>query len=193
MKSILQLGFGLLFLFNMVACGSRAGGGRQDVPTVFFDLRTYFEGEIERLKAQGTAVRKEIEMNGKTEVQTQEALDFEKEFAIFVRSDINKPAWRNKYKVDSVMNANQLLSLQYTAIDSSLKTRILTIEFKAAEVARISIFNKSDSPLIKAEQRLTFEPDRGYHIRNSQVLSLSKDSELSIAATFLKEKEDRGE
>lgn len=186
MKSILQLGFGLLFIFHMVACGSQAGGGMQDGPTRFFDLKTYFEGEIARLKAQDPAVKKEIEINGKTEVQTQEAIDFEKEFAIFVRADINKPAWRNKYKVDSVMEANQLLSLQYTAIDSSLKTRTLTIEFKQAEVERISIFNKTDSPFIKTEQRLTFEPDRGYHIRNSQVLSLTKDSELSIAATFIK-------
>ena len=83
------------------------------------------------------------------------------------------------------MEAQRLKSLRYTALDSSLKTRVLTIDFNEAEVERIFILNKTNSPLIESEQQLTFEPQSGYFIRNKQSLSLSKDSDLTIKAVFV--------
>lgn len=150
----------------------------------FFDLRAFFEEEIARLQAENPKIKKEIEINGKTEQKTQEEVDFKKELAIFIRSDINKPAWKDKYGVDSVVVSNDLIRLDYIALDSTLKTRLLSIEFEDAAVNKVSITNKTDSPLIQSQQQLTFEPKKGYQIANQQDLSLSDDSQLRIVATF---------
>lgn len=166
-------------------CQSSVSTATNQEDKVFFDLRAFFEQEIVRLKAENPKIKKEIEINGKQEQQTQEGVDFEKELAIFMRADINKPAWREKYKIDTTMVANQLARLAYAAIDSSLKTRFLSIEFdQKEEVEKVFISNKTNSPLIQSEQQLTFEPAKGYRIENRQDLSLSKDSQLTIIATF---------
>lgn len=153
---------------------------------VFFDLRAFFEEEIARLEKEKPRIAKAIEINGQLEQQTQEGVDFAKELAIFVRSDINKPAWRDKYTVDSTIVARRLAQLEYIAIDSSLKTRLMRIDFDQTGVEKIFISNRTDSPLIKSAQQLTFEPAKGYQIENQQDLSLSKDSKLSISAQFLR-------
>ena len=82
------------------------------------------------------------------------------------------------------MSANDLVRIDYTALDSTLKTRLLSIEFEDAAVQRVSVTNKTNSPLIQSKQQLTFEPKKGYQIANQQDLSLSNDSQLRIVATF---------
>ncbi len=151
---------------------------------IFFDLRAFFEDEIARLQQENPKIKKEIEINGKKEQKTQEQVDFEKELAIFKRSDINKPAWRDKYGVDSVLVAEDLVRVDYVALDSTLKTRLLSIEFENSAVNKVSITNQTSSPLIQSKQQLTFEPKKGYRIANQQDLSLSDDSQLRIVATF---------
>lgn len=165
-------------------CQSSAGAGLDQEEKSFFDLRAFFEEEIVRLQAENPKVKKEIEINGKQEQKTQEEVDFEKELAIFIRSDINKPAWRDKYGVDSVVVSNDLIRVDYVALDSTLKTRLLSIEFEDAVVNKVMITNKTNSPLIQSQQQLTFEPKKGYQISNQQDLSLSDDSSLRIVATF---------
>ncbi len=178
---------GILALLLVGFMGCEAGENTADkaADSAFFDLRSFFTAEIARLEKAQPSIKKEIEINGEKENKTQEGIDFEKELAIFVRADINKPAWRAKYQIDSIMEAQGLKSLRYTAIDSSLKTRSLTIDFNQAVVERIFILNKTNSPLIQSEQQLTFEPQSGYFIRNKQSLSLSKDSDLTIKAVFV--------
>ncbi|MBX2873339.1 MAG: hypothetical protein KTR30_14605 [Saprospiraceae bacterium] len=150
----------------------------------FFDLRAFFEAEIVRLQEENPKIKKEIEINGKKEQKTQEGVDFEKELAIFIRSDINKPAWVDKYGVDSIMSSDDLIRVDYIALDSTLKTRLLSVEFEDAMVNKVTITNKTASPLIQSKQQLTFEPNKGYQIANQQDLSLSDDSQLRIIATF---------
>lgn len=165
-------------------CQSNASVSVEQTEKTFFDLRAFFEEEIARLEEENPKVKKEIEINGKKEQKTQEEVDFQKELAIFIRSDINKPAWTEKYGVDSILSANNLVRVDYVALDSTLKTRLLSIEFENAAVQKVSITNKTDSPLIQSKQQLTFEPKKGYEIANQQDLSLSNDSQLRILATF---------
>ena len=166
-------------------CQTNASNSSNQREKKFFDLRAFFEAEIARLEKEEPRVKKEIEINGQREQRTQQAVDFEKELAIFIRSDINKPAWRDKYRIDSTLVSKQLTRLQYTAMDSSLKTRIMRIEFDQNGVEKIYISNRTQSPLIKSSQQLLFEPSKGYQIENQQDLSLSKDSQLSISAQFV--------
>lgn len=185
MDSIRYAGILVLLLISLVACQTEGNAPGEGSDTAFFDLRSFFKAEIGRLEKVQPSIKKEIEINGEKENQVQDSIDFEKELAIFVRADINKPAWRDKYQIDSVMEAQSLKTLRYTALDSSLKTRALTIDFDQNAVERIFILNKTNSPLIKSEQQLTFEPRSGYFIRNKQSLSLSKDSDLTIKAEFV--------
>ncbi len=185
MYSMRYAGILVFLLISFLACQTGENAPGQETDAAFFDLRSFFQAEITRLEKAQPSIKKEIEINGEKEDKVQDSIDFEKELAIFVRADINKPAWRDKYQIDSVMEAQNLKTLRYTALDSSLKTRALTIDFNQNDVERIFILNQTNSPLIKSEQQLTFEPQSGYFIRNKQSLSLSKNSDLTIKALFV--------
>lgn len=175
-----------LFMLLIFGCQSNSNISVDQTEKPFFDLRAFFESEIARLQEENPKIKKEIEINGKKEQKTQEQVDFEKELAIFKRSDINKPAWRDKYGVDSITTSGDLIRVDYIALDTTLKTRLLSIEFKDDLVHKVSITNKTSSPLIQSQQKLTFEPRIGYQVANQQDLSLSNDSQLRIIATFEK-------
>lgn len=84
----------------------------------FFDLEGFLDSQASYLNQMPVKVRKKVVINGEPESQQLQRLDWEKEFAFFNEADINKPAWRNSFTSDSI-------------IDS--KTGIKTVIHKATE------------------------------------------------------------
>ena len=76
-------------------------------PAIFFDLKAFFQKEKVRLKKLN-AFKKTVSINGVSEEKALTTLDFDNELSIFIASDINRPAWSDKYKVDSLFTAQKL-------------------------------------------------------------------------------------
>ncbi|MGB3547141.1 MAG: hypothetical protein WBA17_09210 [Saprospiraceae bacterium] len=175
--------FLLLFLFP--ACeAERVESELAEQP--FFSLTDYFAGEITRLADHATPVRKSVMLNGETEEKTLPNLDFSRELTIFQQADINKPAWYEKYRVDSMTTADGRLSgLRYTALDTTLVTRELAVEMNGrGEPAEIQVVKRSGNVLSRGFQRLTYRPDAGYTIEATRTSSLTKDMDSRIEVSF---------
>lgn len=69
----------------------------------FFDLKGYFEGEMQKLSSKNKFT-KTVTVNGKSEAQIIDTLDFRKELSFFAAADISRPAWSDKYVVDTMFN-----------------------------------------------------------------------------------------
>jgi hypothetical protein len=153
----------------------------------FFDLKGYFDGEIQRLQSIGSRAKKVVLANGKHEEQIVHSINFQQELSVFSESDVNRPAWSDKYVVDTAFNEQRQIShLHIKAIDEKLKTHKIDIDFKNTFVTRILIENNSSSSIASSSQVLIYEPRFGYSIESNQKVAMSDGQIFKVVVQFLK-------
>ena len=183
---LLPTAYCLLLFF--IACQTTIDNtSAQSTQKPFFDLRTYFQSQIKQL-ANIKAVTKKVSANGKTEEKTFNKLDFEKELAMFVGSDINRPAWLDKYKIQNISIENDSARSKetvYTTTNEQLKTKEVKVFFdKTGAPVEINIANADKSLFSDWKQNLNYKPGQGYSISNDQQFIFFKDSRVTIDAAF---------
>jgi hypothetical protein len=159
-----------------------------DLPSdklLYFDVKGYFQQELKRL-ASVSGVTKTTEVNGVREERVIAALDFEKELTVFLNADINKPAWSDKYSIDSLFNGgSQLTGLVYTALDDQLQVKKISVDFIDGAVHKIAILRAMQSSVAESRQQLSYEPDTGYRIESYQRIPfLSQENTFLVTVRF---------
>lgn len=152
----------------------------------FFDLKGYFDKEIQRLNAAEPKVQKKVTLNDKVEEKQFDHLDFAVELAVFEQSDINRRDWMDKYRADSTFVNSTLTAIRYTSLDNKLRTRQLDVEFEQNKVSKIHILNGAKTMVAGSQQELTYLPTEGYFIQSLQHTAISKDRVLRIDVMFVK-------
>lgn len=169
----------------MLSCNNSANTeANRAVDLPFFDMQTYFKEEINRLNELQPPVKKTVAINQATETNEISTIDYEKELKVFSSSDINKMAWFDKYKIDSLFENSQLKGVIYKSLDENLKTKKVSISFQDDEVSQIEIENKTKSFIAASDQKLIYAPSSGYSILTSQEMSIGKDKEIKIEVNF---------
>lgn len=140
----------------------------------FFDLKGYFEQQVTALSKKKPAAVKRLRIGAKTEEITPDSIDFKQELKVFSDSDINRPAWFDKYAVDSTRNtAGELVRIGYKALASDLKVQQLEIDFAGGAASRIHIVNQLKTAVANSKQDLTYEPSVGYKVTDEQKITLA--------------------
>lgn len=150
----------------------------------YFDLIGFFEREIAQLK--GTTVQKSVTLNDQTELQTSQLTDWTNELSIFTASDINKPAFRDSYQIDSIWLADTL-RISYTALNPKLRTQSLRIDQlrSTQSISHIAIDNRVKNPLYELSEVLHYAPARQYTISSRQKVRGLNASQLDIRAEII--------
>jgi hypothetical protein len=149
----------------------------------FFDLASYIDEQVDSLKQAGTPVTKTIVLNGQREAQTRDDVDFAADLRVFREADINRPAWLDKYAVER-STEDGLTTEVYSARDSSLQTRQLSVTRAGAQVQAIRIFRRTGTVLSDGDHHLTYEPNRGYDLRSQQVNRFGEDLDATITVRW---------
>jgi len=149
-------------------------------PKPFFDLKGYMEEQIEELQARQPMAKKRILVDGQREAHRFDSLDYEKELRMFLRSDINRKAWFDKYQADSSFQAGQLKSVRYTTDAEDLKTRLMEVDYADETVERIYIENLTQSVVADVRQELLYQPGEGYRLFTAQQTALSTEQEVEV-------------
>jgi hypothetical protein len=84
--------------------GMQAQNSKNTTP--LFDLKGFLDNEIATHLKDVKKVKKTVTVNGKTESKEVEIKDWKEELKPFFNSDINRPAWRDKYKVDTIVEGS---------------------------------------------------------------------------------------
>ncbi|HEY0670375.1 MAG TPA: hypothetical protein VGD22_19490 [Sphingobacteriaceae bacterium] len=156
----------LLFIcFTICACGDKSTtdkftGGE------YFDLKGFFEKESLRLNRLHIPVVKTVSRNHNSETKKVQ-VNWENELALFIESDINKPAWKNSYR--KVSNGS---SIEYTALEDNLKSRKIRIIRIADRVKSIHITNRTANLLYTSTEDLAYLPDSVYIIKKEQSVKM---------------------
>jgi len=174
-----------LFLFAAAGC-TVDQAPEEKLENPFFDLRTYFNQQVERLQETQPPVEKTVSFESDTLKTQLDSLDYGRELEVFLNADINRAAWWDKYRIDSVEEAGQLRKIQYTATDASLRVDTLSVFFQEEKVSRIEVQTSSEGFTADREQRLLYDPEQGYRIETKQDIAFSEPREMMIEVEFLK-------
>jgi virulence-associated protein VapD len=138
----------------------------------YTDIKGFVESEVNRLSKSNIRVNKTVVQNGISESLSNIAVNWKNELALFSESDINKSAWKDSYKV-----IEKKESTEYHALDSNLRTKLITIRYnKNKETVYLEIKNQTNNSLYKTNETLTYIPDSAYTvIKDQKVLFLGKN------------------
>ncbi len=173
-----------IFLLFIAACGQAPTNLKPNTKP-YFDLKGYFEAEVQRLEPRGKYL-KTVSAGGNKEERTVDNIDLKRELSLFSVADINRPAWSDKYAVDSIFDdQKKLVQIQIKTTDDKLKTRKIVIDFKGTLVSKVLIENKTSSSIATSSQVLTYEPSIGYSIENHQKVAMTNDQLFKVVVQFL--------
>ncbi|MDZ7879980.1 MAG: hypothetical protein U5L45_20040 [Saprospiraceae bacterium] len=176
--------FSLSVLMLFTACGGKVDASKTADATPFFDVKGFFHNEIKRLTEGGTKIEKTVTVRGQSETKMIDKANFAQELALFVASDINKPAWRDKYRIEKT--AGRSLE-SFFATDDDLKTKRIDIfRFPPNGVTQIQILNSDESSITESQQSLKYELSVGYSIETFQKFIGSDSSKTKIQVVFVK-------
>lgn len=173
--TLFAAGIGIVLL--LPACKPEIKEG--EVKAKYFDLKAYFNAESSRLSRLNKPVRKTVTHNGVTETKEVKIDDWSRELSLFSESDINKPAWRDSYSVQTTPNI-----VIYMATDDDLKTREIIINKTGDKVKYIVIYNYTKNILYYTKEKLTYWPDSLYKIDKTQHVRLLGLNKYVITGTL---------
>lgn len=152
----------------------------------FFDLKAYFQQEIARLKKDVRQVQKTVTTNGQSETQMLTNIDFEKELALFIASDINRPAWTDKYTAQKLtfdtIGYAQVYSLKKGEILKTKQVYLHLLDEKHPLSIRIE--NVENSLVTAYNQVLSYEAQKGYRIESRQKTAFNNEDLVVIEIIF---------
>lgn len=137
----------------------------------YFSIQGYFRKEASILARLNPVLVKTISVNGKLQTKRLDSINWINELSLFTASDINKPAWIGKYRIDSTAN-----DITYTALDSNLKVRRIEIkknQFSALHPIRVVKINiRVKNFLYSLNEELFYYTDSLYTIKRRQRINL---------------------
>jgi hypothetical protein len=176
----------ILFLvgvfFLVVSCSEKQ---QASVEPTYFDLKSFFKKEAESLKLTGMHIRKKIITGNDLEQKEFTNINWEKELRPFSESDINKPAWKLSYLVDTFYLQSQV-NVVYKSKEAKLPIKKLEVILKNDKVAMIKIDSEKQNSYYHSIQSLFYEVGKGYSIQGGQKVILADSSKYRVDAVFFK-------
>jgi len=150
----------------------------------FFDIKGFFEAEAKRLSNNKSLSNKIVTQNNQSEIKKGLSVDWNDELALFIASDLNKPAWINSYK-----HSEDDLHISYLAIDTNLRTRFIEIQKdKNGRAVFFKIKNITRNMLYESTEELTYIPDSSYSIDKNQSVRFLGTNQYQIKGIITKRK-----
>lgn len=151
----------------------------------FFDLQAFIDAEVERLESDVPRADKSVTFNEETESHEAMELNYEDELAIFRNADINRPAWLEKYSIDSTREGSRV-RVEYVALDTTLAVRSMRVIEEGEQVVQIEVENQTGTVLSDGRQLLRYEPATGYLIDSYQDRRFGESLDTRIEVSFPK-------
>ena len=144
----------ILFLIGVLLIFASCSEKQQaSLNPTYFDLKSFFKDEAENLKLTKTHIRKKIISGNDLEEKEFTNIDWEKELRPFSESDINKPAWKLSYSVDTFYLQSQV-HVVYKSKETKLPIKKLEVILKNNKVAMIKVASEKQNSYYHSKQNL---------------------------------------
>ncbi len=152
---------------------------------VFFDLPDFLDAERENFLKGVLPVEKTVVLNGASETQTLDSLDWELELGEFYKSDINKPSLMDKYAVREItFDTIGVRAVTYDAKEGEdVAVRQMDILFSEEKATSVTIVKETKNMLNEGQKRLSYSRN-GYEIKNIRSSLGGTTDTLEIKSMF---------
>ncbi|MGY3053380.1 hypothetical protein ACVWYG_001580 [Pedobacter sp. UYEF25] len=133
----------------------------------YFDLKGYFEKEVNRYNSEKPMVEKIVSIDGKSEKKKLVVKDWTRELAIFTDADINKSAWKGAFKIEKTGN-----DTRYFSANDKIPVKEVAISNRSGKVAKIKVIIANANLLYHSNDTLIYYPDSLYQIVKQQKIKL---------------------
>ncbi len=130
-----------------------------DSPKRYFDLAQFAKAEAQRLEKQHLLVTIKVSEGNKSESQTRTNINWEEQLKFLADADINRPAWVDKYTVDTmVLDKNQILTYLATEANLTVRKIVLTFSPETKECVGITLEKSTENFLYSSWQKVYYTP-----------------------------------
>jgi len=149
----------------------------------YFDLQQFIAAETKTLSTNSYALKKKNELNGVIDSIGSTAVNWEKELSIFADADINKPAWKKSFSIDSLITDSSL-SLFYQALDSNIAIRHLQVNLLHGQVNQITFKKAKSNFVYNSSQTCSFTRNIGFAINGKQKILWFTEKTYAVSGYF---------
>lgn len=169
-----------ILLFTVLIFSACSSQPEKAQVSAYADLKGFFESEAMRLQNANPEIIKSVARNNASETKIQKGIDWKTELSLFTESDINKPAWKDSYKVISRPG-----NTTYLSADSNLRTIEINLSRDVnGKIRKVNILNRSQNILYSTTERLVYIPDSVYQISKQQHVVFLGDNHYQIKGLF---------
>lgn len=145
----------------------------------YFDLKSYFEMEAQRLNKLNLQIDKSVSINGNVEHKKVSIKSFEKEFSAFIAADINKGSYKGSFSVKKEAETES-----YIAENEKIPIKKVEIIYLDNKPKSILIVTETNNILYHSSDTLSYFPDSLYEIKKTQKIRLLKEKKYVIRGEF---------
>jgi len=144
------------------------------------------EKQVENLQERGQWVRKEVTKDGHSHVVERGDIDWKEELDAFKEADINRPAWRGQFKIDTI-SLERVYVITYKTDNEEIpvKNVVITVDKDTRQCLQVTVDKRTENFLYSSDQSLFFTTGEGYMMKGKLSVNYLFDSEYSIESEFI--------
>ncbi len=151
----------------------------------YFDLKAVVEDDIAYNTKNACAELKQVMVNSIQERKFIANVDWYKELQAILESDINKPAWKGKFLVDTIMgDLSGQYTIQYSAISDKINIKLLKVSFVNGHLEKIYILKQIQSFIFASNQTIEYFPKKGFKVSGEQRAVMMKKFDLNVEVNY---------
>ena len=138
------------------------------------------------MDVKGQWVRKHVTKDGHSHIIERGNIAWQEELDAFTESDINRPAWRGEFKVDTIsLERVDVVTYKTENKQIPVKNVVVTIDKDTRQCLQVTVDRVTDNFLYSSTQSLFFTAGEGYMMKGKLSVSFLFDSEYSIESEFI--------
>jgi len=142
--------------------------------------------QVENLQNRQQRVRKHVIKDGHSHIIERGDIDWKEELDAFKEADINRPAWRGEFKIDSIsLERVYIITYKTDNEEIPVKNVVVTIDKDTRQCLQVTVDRRTKNFLYSSDQSLFFTTGEGYMMKGKLSVSYLFDSEYSIETEFI--------
>lgn len=166
-----------LSVFVLTAVGMFSCVGNQDIVprqvNTYLAIDSLMSEKVAELTNNSGSLTKTAVIKNKTETQTIDQPNWERELTVFLALNLNKPAWQEGFKVDTVQN-NDNKTVTYLAKEEDITIKKLAVTYQNNKLHKLSSQVASNNLFYSASKELRISFNKYEQIENYQVSGFQK-------------------
>lgn len=176
-------GISIIIILFFVACSIPKKQKHSNISILNID--SIIDIDIRNNQKQQMAVHKTIEVNTKKDETIEDVVDWNKQFALLKTLSINKPKWKDKYKLSVDSNDSKKI-ITYSATTDKLPIKKVQITYSNNTAQKIEIIKQNNNFIFRLKQQIEYIPTQEFTISTEQKSIFYNDFITNVRVQFIK-------